>query len=110
MKVYIDKLVYQVLDEFYDASMKNHITLDYPTVKAKIDRLENAMYNFADKAEKVHVEPYRRDWKEAGFSEFYTEGFHFAYKVYELPDGERVLYYKDAVHDKLNYNPEDKEV
>lgn len=63
MKIYIDKLVYQVLDEFYDASMKNHITLDYPTVVAKIDRLEQAMYDFADKAEKVHTEPYRRDWK-----------------------------------------------
>ena len=48
MKIYIDKLVYKVLDEFYDASMKNHITLDYPTVVAKIDRLEQAMYDFAD--------------------------------------------------------------
>ena len=48
MKVYIDKQVYQVLDEFYDASMRNHITLDYPTVIAKIDRLEQAMYDFAE--------------------------------------------------------------
>ena len=29
MKVYIDKMVYQVLDEFYDVSMKKHIALDY---------------------------------------------------------------------------------
>ena len=108
MTVYIDRLVYQVLDEFYDASMKKYITLDYPTVKAKIDRLEQAMYDFADKAGKVHTEPYRRDWKEAGYLELYTEGFHFAYKIYALPDGERVLYYHDAVHDKLNFNPEEK--
>ena len=108
MNVYIDKLVYQVLDDFYDASMKKYITLDYPTVAAKIDRLEKAMYGFADKAGKVHTEPYRRDWKEAGYLEFYTEGFHFAYKIYALPNGERILYYHDAVHDKLNINPEEK--
>ena len=109
MKVYIDKLVYQVLDEFYDASMKKHITLDYPTVIAKIDRLEKAMYDFADKAGTIHTEPYRRDWKDAGYLELYAEGFHFAYKVYALPNGERILYYHDAVHDKLNYNPEEKQ-
>lgn len=108
MIVYIDNLVYQVLEEFYDASMKKHITLDYPTVKAKIDRLEAAMYDFADKAESVHTEPYRRDWKTAGYNELYVEGFHFAYMVYILPNGEKVLYYHDAVHDTLNYNPEEK--
>lgn len=109
MRVYIDKMVYQVLDEFYDVSMKKHIALDYPTVVAKIDRLEKAMYDFADKAAMVvHAEPYRRDWKDAEYLELYTEGFHFAYKIYALPDGERVLYYHDAVHDKLNYNPEEK--
>lgn len=106
--VHIDNWVYQVLDEFYDASMKKYITLDYPTVKAKIDRLEAAMYNFADKAESVHTEPYRRDWTAAGYKELYAEGFHFAYKIYMLPNGEKVLYYHDAVHDKLNYNPEEK--
>ena len=47
MRVYIDDLVYQVLDIFYTASMKNHITLDYPTVLNKIDRLEKALYDFA---------------------------------------------------------------
>ena len=108
MIVYIDNLVYQVLDEFYDASMKAHVTLDYATVLAKIDRLEEAMYGFAASAEKMHREPYRKDWQAAGYSEYYVEGFHFAYRVYQLPNGEKVLYYHDAVHDTLNYNPEDK--
>ncbi len=108
MRVYIDKQVYQVLDDFYDISMKNHITLDYPTVIAKIDRLEKAMCNFAPFAEIVQREPYRRDWRNAGYKELWAEGFHFAYKIYQLPNGEKVLFYHDAVHDKLNYNPEDK--
>ena len=97
-----------MFDDFYDASMKKHLTLDLATVLAKIDRLEQAMYDFADKAEKVRTRPYRKDWQEAGYKELYTEGFHFAYKIYSLPDSEKVLYYHDAVHDSLNYNPEEK--
>ncbi len=108
MKVYIDKQVYQVLDEFYDASMKKHITLDYPTVLAKIDRLEQALYDFAAVAGRINTPPYRKDWQLAGYKELYVEHFHFAYKLYSLPTGETVLYYHDAVHDTLNYNPEDK--
>lgn len=108
MKVYIDKQVYRVLDEFYDASMKKHITLDYPTVLAKIDRLEQAMYDFASIAGKIHVLPYRKDWQAAGYYELIVESFHFAYKLYSLPTGETVLYYHDAIHDVLNYNPDNK--
>ncbi len=107
MIVYIDKQVYQVLDEFYEASMRKHITLDYQTVLAKIDRLEQAMYDFASVAGKVHHPPYRRDWQAAGYWELYIEQFHFAYKLYSLPTGETVLYYHDAVHDALNYNIDD---
>ena len=108
MMVYIDSLVYQVLDAFYDASMREHITLDYATVVAKIDRMEQATHDFALIAEKVHHQPYRKDWQAVGYSEFIVEGFHFAYRVYQLPDGEKVLYYHDAVHDTLNYNPSEK--
>ncbi len=108
MKVYIDNQVYRVLDEFYDASMRKHITLDYQTIIEKIDRLEKALYDFADFAECFQRQPYRKDWQKAGYYEFYVEGFHFAYRVYQLPFGEKVLYYHDAVHSTLNYNPEDK--
>ena len=108
MMVYIDKKVYAVLDSFYEVSMRTHITLDYATVVAKIDRLEKAMYDFASYAEIFHRPPYKREWQEAGYYDYYTEGFHFAYKVYALPSGEKVLYYHDAVHDTLNYNQEEK--
>jgi len=109
MIVYIDNKVYAVLDNFYEISMRNHITLDYSTVEAKINRLEQAMYEFSKYAESFHRTPYRRDWQTAGYYEYYYEGFHFAYKVYQLPSGEKVLYFHDAVHDSLNYNPEDKD-
>lgn len=108
MKVYIGDLVYKELDDFYDASMKNHITLDYPIVSEKIDRLEKALYDFAPYAEILNNIPYRKDWQKAGYREMYAEGFHFAYDVYYLPSGEQVVFYCDAVHDMLNINPEDK--
>lgn len=108
MRVHIDNHVYQVLEEFYNASMKKHITLDYPTVIGKIDRLEKAMYDFASVADKVQHKPYRKDWQAAGYRELYVEQFHFAYKIYSLPSGEPVVYYHDVVHDTLNYNPDDK--
>lgn len=104
MRVHIDRHVYQVLDEFYEASMRKHITLDLQTVLAKIDRLEQAMYEHAAIAGMAGKTPYRKDWQQAGYSELYVEQFHFAYKIYSLPSGELVLYYHDAVHDKLNYN------
>ena len=108
MKVVIDSKVFAVLDDFYDKSMKAHTTLSLSECLNKMDRLEAAMLDFADYAEIFHTEPYRKDWQEAGFYEFQTEDFHFAYKVYVLPDGEKVLRYHDAVHSLLNYNPEDK--
>lgn len=108
MKVYIDKKVYQVLDQFYEASMRKYITLDYSTVLDKINRLEQAMYAFAGVAGIVKKRPYRKDWQEAGYYELYVENFHFAYRLYSLETGETVLYYHDAVHDTLNYNLEDK--
>ena len=108
MRVYIDDLVYQVLDIFYTTSMKNHITLDYSTVLNKIDRLEKALYDFAPYAEKINNVPYRKDWQKAGYREYYAEGFHFAYDIYYLPTGEQVVFYCDAVHDKTNINPEDR--
>ena len=72
--------------------------------RAKIDRLEHSMLQFAEYAEVFHKEPYRQDWHKAGYYEYITEDFHFAYRVYVLPNGEKVLRYHDAVHSYLNYN------
>ena len=66
------------------------------------------MLQFANYAEILHKEPYREDWRSKGYYEFVAEDFHFAYRVYRLPNGEKVLRYHDAVHSLLNYNPEDK--
>lgn len=108
MIVVIDQKVFDILNEFYTVSCRIHATLGIEECLAKIDRLEKAMRRFADYAEIFHKEPYRNDWRDLGYSEFTSEDFHFAYRVYILPNGEKVLRYHDAVHSYLNYNPEDK--
>lgn len=113
MRVVIDPLVYNVLDEFYQASREAHVTLGLSECLDKINRLEQSMLRFADYAEVFHKEPYRHDWREAGYYEYVIEDFHFAYRVYLLPNGEKVLRYHDAVHSFLYYNigeENDKEV
>ena len=104
MTVVIDPQVYDVLDEFYEKSREAHVTLGLSECLAKIDRLEHSMLQFAEYAEVFHKEPYREDWRKAGYYEYITEDFHFAYRVYVLPNGEKVLRYHDAVHSFLNYN------
>ena len=108
IKVVIDKKVFTVLNEFYTISCREHVTLGFEECIAKINRLERAMRDFSEYAEIIHKVPYRKDWQAHGYSEFIAEEFHFAYKVYILPNGEKVLRYHDAVHSYLNYNPEDK--
>lgn len=109
MLVVIDQKVFDVLNDFYTVSCRKHVTLGYEECMAKIDRLENAMQRFSQYAEIFHKEPYRTDWCELGYSEYVAEDFHFAYRIYKLPNGGKVLRYHDAVHSLLNYNPEDKE-
>lgn len=104
MKVVISPIVYEILDGFYEQSRRLHCTLTEETCQAKIDRLEAAMYNFRNYASNFQREPYRDDWRTEGYYEVEFEDFHFAYRIYELPDGEQVLMYHDAVHSLLNHN------
>ena len=108
MHVVIDPKVFEILDEFYTISCKKHVTLSFEECISKINRLEHAMKEFSQYAEILHKEPYRKDWRDLGYSEFVSEDFHFAYRIYILPNGEKVLRYHDAVHSYLNYNPEEK--
>lgn len=104
MIVVIDKKVYDVLDTFYEQSRRLHCTLTEETCRAKIDRLEAAMYNFRRYVHSFSKTPVREDWKANGYYEMETENFHFAYRVYVLPNGEEVLRYHDVVHSLLNHN------
>lgn len=43
MDVYIDKSVHSKITDFYEAAMKNHITLDETTINRKICRIYEAL-------------------------------------------------------------------
>ena len=104
MKVYIENQVVETLWDFYLKSLAIHPALDYPTIINKIDRLENALLDFATYAEVLHHEPYILGWKDKGYLDFICEDFHFAYRIYHLPNGEKVLRFHDVVHSLLNHN------
>ena len=101
MKTYVDNHVFDVMWEFYEKSLELHPALDYATVINKINRLEKALYEFSAYADIFHREPYLPQWRDAGYLEFVCEDFHFAYKIYHLPTGEKILRFHDAVHSLL---------
>lgn len=103
MRVFIDKEVHDEIMSFYMAALSHHITLDEVTVLKKIDRLYDALESLGDFAE---IYPYARlkaDWILKGYHEFICEDFHFAYQIYQLEDGERIVRVHDAVHSLLYY-------
>ena len=88
--------------------MKKHITLSFQTVEDKKNRLYDAIEDLRYNHRIYPKARLKQEWIDAGWQEFICEDFHFAYRVYVLPNGEKVLIYHDAVHSFLNYNPEEK--
>ena len=77
MDVYIDKSVHSKIIRFYEAAMRNHITLDENTINRKIDRVYK------------------------GYREYIFENLHFAYQIYERKDGTRIVRVHDICHSLL---------
>ncbi|MBQ8958026.1 MAG: hypothetical protein IJ057_05935 [Bacteroidales bacterium] len=101
MKVFIDKKVHLQIESFYEAAMAHHIALDEAVVIKKIDRLYDAMESLGTYAEIYPTAHLNNDWIPKGYQEFICEDFHFAYKIYTLEDGERIVRIHDAVHSLL---------
>ncbi len=103
MRVFIDKAVHKEIMSFYRAALSHHITLDEATVLKKLDRLYDALESLGTYAE---IYPYARlkaDWISKGYHEFICEDFHFAFKIYQLEDGEEIVRVHDATHSLLYY-------
>ena len=101
MNVYIDPQVDLFIKEFYADAMRRHVTLDEPTITAKVKRLyaavRHGLSNFPFAYTPVR---YKLPWKAAGYRDFPAENFHFAYKVYEDEDGEQFVVVHAACYDK----------
>ena len=101
MKVRIEDQVFLSMDKFYDAAMASHETLSFETVLAKEKRMIAELRHLENCAEAMLPTRYRKDWKDAGYLDFKTEGFHFGFKIETLPSGEKVVVVYDACPDLL---------
>ena len=75
--------------------------LDEVTVIKKIDRLYDAMESLGTYAEIYPIARLNAEWISKGYQEFICEDFHFAYKIYTMDDGEKIIWIHDAVHSLL---------
>jgi hypothetical protein len=98
MEVYIDEEVHKKLISFYQAALRNHEALDEATVVNKIIRLYDALDSLGNTAEIYSLARLKEDWISKGYREFLCEDFHFAYQVYDLEDGERIVRVHDVAH------------
>lgn len=98
MEVYIDEEVHKKLVSFYQAALRHHEALDEATVVNKINRLYDALDSLGDTAEIYSLARLKEDWIIKGYREFLCEDFHFAYQVYVLENGERIVRIHDVIH------------
>ena len=105
MIVRIDNNVHLLIAEFYAISMALHPTLDEAVVERKKSRLYDAIRELKYFATIYPKARYKQAWIDAGYQEFITEDFHFAYKIYTIEEtGEQVAYVVDACHSLLYHN------
>ena len=100
MKVLIKPLVRERLDEFYEAAMKNHITLGEETVLAKKERLIAALSTL-ETMQGFQMARCNDVWQQNGWHDFICEDFHFAYELAQDEEGNDVVVVQDAVHSLL---------
>lgn len=104
MNVYIKPKVDAFVKAFYEKAMTDHITLDEPTIVAKVNRLYDAIKNnLSTFPYKYRKALYRKSWIAAGYRDYPVESFHFAYKVYVNEKDEQFVIVHDACYDK-NYH------
>lgn len=104
MQVVISPQVHQIIDEFYEHALLNHITYDEISVIRKKDRLYDALESIGRFA-RIHPKArLRKEWILNDYYECISEDFHFAYYVAEDEDGNEVAVVIDACHSLLYHN------
>lgn len=101
MRVFIDNLVFEKVNDFYYAAMQNHITLTKETVDRKILRMERGLQTLCQ-MQGFRMAWLKQDWIVQGWHEFICEGFVFAYEVcVDEITGENFVWVRDVVHGSL---------
>ena len=83
--------------------MFKHGALDELTIIKKIQRLYDALEALGDYAYIYPLARLKDDWIKKGYREYICEDFHFAYQIYMMDDGERIVRIHDAVHSLLYF-------
>lgn len=103
MKVYIEQVVHYQVEQFYEEALLKHGALDKLTVIKKIQRLYDSLEALGDYAYLYPLARLKSDWIKKGYREYICEDFHFAYQIYVLDDGERIVRIHDVVHSLLYF-------
>ena len=103
MKVYIEQTVHNQVEQFYEEALLKHGALDELTIIKKIQRLYDALEALGDYAYIYPLARLKDDWIKKGYREYICEDFHFAYQIYMMDDGERIVRIHDAVHSLLYF-------
>lgn len=103
MRVVIDSKVHASIQEFYDAAMMRHATLDFQTVQKKITRLYDSLETLGSYPALYAKARLKEDWVASSWREYICEDFHFAYEICEDDNGEDYVWVRDAVHSMLYY-------
>ena len=103
MKVYIEQTVHNQVEQFYEEALLKHSALDELTIIKKIQRLYDALEALGDYAYIYPLARLKDDWIKKGYREYICEDFHFAYQIYIMDDGERIVRIHDAVHSLLYF-------
>lgn len=101
MKIFIDKRVHQVIDEFYEYALLKHDALDEVTILKKVQRLYDALDALKLYARIYPIARLKKEWIEKEYREYICEDFHFAYQIYSIEDGSEIVRIHDACHSFL---------
>lgn len=105
MRIFIDPWVDEVIKSFYLRSMQLHPSLSEESVVEKVNRLYDAIYdNLNSFPYKFSLAEHKEAWKKAGYRDFKTGNFHFAYQIYADENNVPFVVIWDACYDKLYHN------
>lgn len=104
MKVFIDKRVHTIIEQFYDYALLKHEALDEVVVLKKVQRLYEALEELGKCAWVYPFARLKKEWIEKKYREFICEDFHFVYQIYVDDDGSEVVRVHDVCHSYLYTN------
>jgi hypothetical protein len=101
MRVIVDDMVVNAIDNFYIVAMSRHISLSEGIVMAKKKRLISALKSLSDYYFIYPKARWKREWITNSWQDFICEDFHFAYEEVLDKNCQKIIFVCDAVHSLL---------